>query len=112
MTVAGTAATTRPTGTFASLANRHFRLYFIGQGVSTAGTFMQNVGQSWLVLKLTRSGTALGLVTMLQYLPLLVMGGMAGVLIDRMDRRRLYVITQVSLGLLALLLGVLTITGV
>src|SRR3954447_21753449 len=107
MTVAGTATTARRSGTFASLANRNFRLYFIGQGISTAGTFMQNVGQSWLVLKLTGSGTALGFVTMLQYLPLLAFGGMAGVLIDRMDRRRLYIITQSLCGLLALILGIL-----
>ena len=79
--------------------------------VSTAGTFMQSVGQSWLVLKLTGSGTALGFVTMLQFLPLLLLGGMAGVLIDRVDRRRLYVTTQVSSGALALLLGILTVTG-
>lgn len=98
--------------TFRSLGNRNFRLYFIGQGISTAGTFMQNVGQSWLVLKLTGSGTALGFVTMLQFLPLLLLGGLAGVLIDRVDRRKLYVMTQVAMGLLALLLGILTVTHV
>src|SRR5947207_3792859 len=94
MTVPGTAAAARPAGTFSSLRNRNFRLYYIGQGISTAGTFMQAVGQSWLVLKLTGSGTALGIVTMLQFLPLLVFGGYAGVIVDRYDRRRLYIITQ------------------
>src|SRR3954470_10714844 len=72
MAGADTETERRPAGTFRSLSNRNFRLYFIGQGISTAGTFMQNVGQAWLVLKLTGSGTALGFVTMLQYLPLLV----------------------------------------
>ena len=46
-----------------ALTHRNYRLFFIGQGISTAGTFMQAVGQSWLVLKLTGSGTALGIVT-------------------------------------------------
>src|SRR5206468_7823319 len=55
-------------GTFRSLRGRNFRLYFSGQLVSMAGSFMQAVAQSWLVLKLTGSGTALGLVTLLQFL--------------------------------------------
>jgi MFS family permease len=99
-----------PGRTFRSLHIRNYRIYFFGQLVSQAGTFMQAVAQSWLVLKLTGSGTALGFVTMLQYLPLLVFGGMAGVLIDRMDRRRLYAITQAISGLLALALGILVAT--
>src|SRR5262245_59401423 len=112
MTVAETAAPARRTGTFSSLRNRNFRLYYIGQGISTAGTFMQAVAQSWLVLKLTGSGTALGIVTMLQFLPLLLFGGYAGVIVDRYDRRRLYIITQTLSMILALVLGVLTIAGV
>src|SRR5207248_619816 len=116
MTVAGPDAEAeagpRRRGTFSSLANRNFRLYFIGQGVSTAGTFMQTVAQSWLVLKLTGSGTALGFVTMLQYLPLLVFGGYAGVFLDRYDRRRLYMLTQSLSMALALLLGILTVANV
>src|SRR3954463_7060495 len=106
MTAADAAVATRRSGTFSSLRNRNFRLYFIGQGISTAGTFMQAVGQSWLVLKLTGSGTALGIVTMLQFLPLLLFGGYAGVLVDRFNRRRMYMATQTLSGLLALLLGV------
>ena len=107
-----TAASARPAGTFSSLRNRNFRLYYIGQGISTAGTFMQAVGQSWLVLKLTGSGTALGFVTMLQFLPLLIFGGYAGVIVDRYDRRRLYIITQTLNMILALVLGILTVAGV
>jgi MFS family permease len=97
--------------TFSSLKIRNFRLYFGGQLVSLAGTFMQTVAQSWLVLKLTGSGTALGLVTTLQYLPMLLLGPHAGVMIDRTDRRRLYMITQALSGAEALLLGVLAVTG-
>jgi MFS family permease len=80
--------------------------------VSTAGTLMQGVGQSWLVLKLTGSGSALGLVVSLQFLPLLLLGGPAGVLIDRVDRRRLYMGTQSIAAVLALVLGLLTISQV
>ena len=97
--------------TFRSLANRNYRMYFIGQMTSMAGTFMQSVAQGWLVLKLTGSGTALGLVAALQFLPILLFGAMAGVLIDRVDRRRLYVLTQALAGATALTLGVLTATG-
>src|SRR5438876_11803279 len=96
--------------TFRSLSNRNYRLYFIGQSISLAGSFMQNVAQAWLVLKLTGSGTALGLVTALQFLPLLLFGAMAGVIVDRVDRRRLYVITQCFMGTTALILGLLTVT--
>src|SRR3954464_4280687 len=96
---------------FRSLSNRNYRLYFIGQLVSLAGTFMQTVAQAWLVLKLTNSGTAVGLVTTLQYLPLLLLGGVAGVDLDRVGRRRVYMWTQTVAGLEALLLGVLTVTG-
>ena len=97
--------------TFRSLSNRNYRIYFFGQMISQAGTFMQIVGQSWLVLQLTGSGTALGVVSMLQYLPLLTFGGLAGVLVDRMDRRRLYLCTQAMAAGLALLLGIITQSG-
>lgn len=58
------------TNTFSSLRIRNYRLYFIGQGISLSGTWMQLIAQSWLVLKLTGFGTALGLVTALQFLHL------------------------------------------
>ena len=97
--------------TFRSLRTRNYRLYASGQLVSLAGTFMQAVAQAWLVLKLTGSGTALGLVTTLQFTPILLFGGVAGVLVDRVDRRRLYLWTQSLAGLEALILGLLTVTG-
>jgi MFS family permease len=99
------------TNTFRSLRTRNYRLYVMGQLVSLAGTFMQIVAQAWLVLKLTGSGTALGFVTTLQFTPILLLGGIAGVLVDRVDRRRLYLWTQSLAGLEALALGVLTVTG-
>jgi len=76
--------------TFVSLHNRNYRLYFIGQTISVSGTWMQQLAQAWLVLKLTdNSGTALGLVTALQFLPMLVFGAWGGVLADRFDKRKL-----------------------
>ena len=97
--------------TFRSLRNPNYRLYFVGQLVSMAGTFMQTVAQAWLVLQLTGSGTALGVLTTLQFGPLVLFGGPGGVLADRLDRRRLYMVTQAVAGVEALVLGVLVTTG-
>ena len=60
-------------GTFSSLAIRNYRLYFIGQVVSVSGSWMQRVAQAWLVLHLSGSGVALGLVSALQFLPVLLL---------------------------------------
>lgn len=98
--------------TFRSLRNRNYRLYFTGQLISQIGTFMQLVGQAWLVLDITGSGSALGLVVTLQYLPSLLLAGLVGLCVDRLPRRRLYVVTQSLGGLAALVLGVLTVTDV
>ena len=96
--------------TFASLKIRNYRLYFFGQVISTTGTWMQVIGQSWLVLTLTKSGTALGIVAALQFLPVLLLGPWGGVIIDRFPKRRLLYITQSVSGVLALILGVLVLT--
>jgi MFS family permease len=97
--------------TFSSLHVRNYRLYYIGQIISTSGTFMQNIAQAWLVLKLTNSGTALGLITALQYLPILILGPYGGVIADRISKRKILYFTQSISGLLALILGVLVATG-
>ena len=74
--------------TFTSLHNRNYRLYFVGQTISVSGTWMQQLAQALLVLELTHnSGTALGLVTALQFLPMLLFGAWGGVLADRFDKR-------------------------
>lgn len=96
--------------TFASLRSYNYRLYFSGQIVSASGTWMQTIAQAWLVLKLSGSGTALGLVTACQFLPVLLLSPFAGVVVDRLEKRRLLYLTQGLLGLLALLLGALTAT--
>jgi MFS family permease len=97
--------------TFRSLAVRNYRLYFAGQVVSVSGTWMQQIAQGWLVLRLTNSGVALGTVTALQFLPVLLVGAWGGVIADRFDKRSLLFGTQSVAGVLALVLGLLTLTG-
>jgi MFS family permease len=80
--------------------------------VSNSGTWMQRVAQDWLVLDLTHgSGSALGITTGLQFLPLLLFGLYGGVLADRFPKRRILMITQAFMGMLALILGILALTG-
>jgi MFS family permease len=97
---------------FAALAVPNFRLFLAGQAISLTGTWMQVVAQSWLVLQLTGSGTILGLVAAAQFLPVLLLGAYGGLVADRVDKRRLLLGTQTALGLLALVLGLLTVTHV
>jgi MFS family permease len=81
--------------------------------VSNTGTWMQRVAQDWLVLDLTHnSGTALGIATGLQFLPLLLFSLWGGAIADRYSKRRILMITQAAMGGLALILGVLALTGV
>ena len=98
-------------GAFRALRHRNYRLYFIGQLVSLAGTWMQSAAQAWLVLKLTNSSLMLGVVSFAQFTPILLVGLFAGVIIDRVDRRRLIITTQVLLMLSAFTLAALTWTG-
>jgi MFS family permease len=97
--------------TVSSLKKRNFRLYFIGQGISQTGGWMQAIAQSWLVLHLTGSGTALGLVTALQFAPTLLLGPYAGVLADRFPKRRLLYITQTAAAVQAAALGIAVATN-
>ncbi len=97
--------------TFSSLKIRNYRLYFFGQAISLSGTWMQTIAQSWLVLKITGSGTALGLITALQFLPILLFGAWGGVIADRFPKRRILFVTQSVSGMLALILGVLVATN-
>ena len=90
-----------------SLRQRNYRLFFFGQLVSVAGTWMQTVAQSFVVLDLTHSGTQLGLTSAARFLPMFVFGPLGGVFADRMDRRRVLYLTQTLSGLLA---GVFAVT--
>jgi MFS family permease len=99
--------------TFRSLSNRNYRLYASGAVVSNVGTWMQRVAQDWLVLQLTNnSGTALGITTGLQFLPILLLSPYAGLIADRFPKRRLLQVTQLALAVPSLVLGLLAVTGV
>jgi MFS family permease len=97
--------------TFSSLSDRNYRAYFLGSAVSVSGTWMQRVAQDWLVLQLTHSGVALGVSSALQFAPVLVLGAWGGAVIDRVDRRRLLLLTQILSALPAAVLGLVTATG-
>jgi MFS family permease len=94
-------------GNFDPLRLPNFRLYLGGQAVSLVGTWLQITAQAWVVWELTGSTASLGIVSMLNALPLLLFGLYAGVWVDRVDRRRLLIGTQVSAMLLAFILAFL-----
>lgn len=97
--------------TFASLRVPNYRRFFAGQVVSWTGTWVQWVAQAWLILQITDSGFGLGLITALQWLPVLLFGAWAGVIADRFEKRRLLIFTNVSAGILSLVLGLATLGG-
>jgi MFS family permease len=97
--------------TFAALSVRNYRRYYGGQAVSLIGTWMQMTAQAWLVLSLTHSGAALGAVVALQTLPVLLLAPYGGVIADRLDKRKLMIGLQSAMGIQALALGLLTVTG-
>jgi MFS family permease len=97
--------------TFAALSVANYRRYVTGQAISLVGTWMQMTAQAWLVLTLTHSSTALGVVIALQTLPVLVLAPYGGVIADRVDKRKMMVALQSAMGVQALILGLLTVTG-
>jgi MFS family permease len=97
--------------TFAALAVPNYRRYYGGQAISLIGTWMQMTAQAWLVYTLTHSSTALGVVIALQTLPVLLLTPYGGVLADRGDKRRIMIGLQSAMGVQALILGLLTVTG-
>ncbi len=94
-----------------ALQSRDFRLFWIGQLVSLTGTWIQSVAQQWLVLKLTGSAFDLGLVTTVQFTPLLLMALIGGAVADRVSKRDLLLLTQIVSAILAVILGLLVATG-
>lgn len=97
---------------FGALAHRNFRLFFIGQGISLIGTWMQNVGEGWLILTLTNSPFYVGLTSALSSLGVLLFSLYAGVIADRTDKRRFIVFMQVAFMLEAFAVSILVWTGV
>ena len=98
--------------TFSALRFRNFRLFWTGQAVSLIGTWMQNIGQAWLVLKLTNSSFLLGLSVTVQYLPLLFLSVFAGSIVDRFRKRQVVIITQSFMAIIAFSMAVLTAAGI
>jgi MFS family permease len=100
-------------GTFRSLRNYNYRVWASGAIVSNIGTWMQRTAQDWIVLtQLTRhNAAAVGVVMALQFGPQLLMLPLSGFAADHLDRRKLLIATQAAMGLLALGLGLLTVTG-
>lgn len=96
--------------TFRSLQHRNFRVFFAYQGVSFTGTWLQLMAQDLLVLELTDSGIALGLLVACQFAPSLLLGAWAGVVVDRTDRRRLLTVCSSVMLVAALALGLLVLT--
>jgi predicted MFS family arabinose efflux permease len=93
---------------FSSLKVRNFRIYWIGMLVSLIGTWIQQVAQSWLVFQLTNSSFLLGFVGFLNSIPVLIFSLFAGVLADRIEKRRILIATQIAFMILAFLLAILT----
>ena len=94
-----------------ALNHRDFRLFWMGQSISSVGSWMQSVGLSWLVLELTNSPFRLGMVSALQFAPVLLFSAVAGVVVDRTPKRRLILGTQMALMLPAFVLAGLAWTG-
>lgn len=97
--------------TMPAFQSRDFRLFWVGQLVSLIGTWVQSVAQQWLVLQLTHSAFALGLVTTIQFTPVLALSLVGGAVADRVSKRDLLLVTQVISACLAVGLGVLVQTG-
>jgi len=96
---------------FAAFDNRNFRLYFIGQTISSIGSWLQALAVTWLVLEITNRPDQLGIAIALQFLPMLLLGAHAGVLADRFDNRRMLIATSATSGVLALAFGAVVAVG-
>lgn len=95
---------------FAAFRHSNFRRYFVGQVISSVGSWLQALAVTWLVLDLTGRSDQLGIVMALQFLPMLVLGAPAGVLADKIDNRQLLVATSAASGLVALGFGAMIAT--
>src|SRR5438093_1012372 len=98
--------------TFRALQHRNYRLYWTGQLISLVGTWMQSVAQGWLMHRLTSSALMLGILGFAQFLPVMFLSLWAGVIADRMDKRRLILITQSAALVQAALLALVVTLGV
>src|ERR1044071_4261294 len=92
-------------------AHRNFRLFWIGQTISLIGTWMQQVGQGWLALQLSNSAFIVGLVSAAGSLPILFFSLYAGVIVDRRDKLRLFMVAQILLSIQSAVLWWLAWSG-
>ena len=92
--------------------HRNYRLFFIGQVISVTGTWMQRVAQAWLVLSLTHSPVAVGILALCQFMPFTLFSLVAGVIVDRLDARRTVIGTQITQMFLASTIAVIALAGV
>ena len=92
--------------------HRNYRIFFSGQVVSVTGTWMQNIAAAWLILELTHSPVAVGLLMLCQFLPATVLGLFSGVLVDRLDVRRTVIATQAASMVFAAALAAVTLGGI
>lgn len=97
---------------FRALSYKNFRLFFVGQGISLVGTWMQQIAVSWLVYRLTGSAFMLGLTGFCTQIPTFIFSPFAGVLIDRYSRHRIIILTQILSMLQAFILASLTLAGI
>ncbi|CAN5712231.1 MFS transporter [soil metagenome] len=96
---------------FAAFGNRNFRLYFVGQTISSIGSWAQSLAIIWLVLEITGRSDRLGIALALQFLPILLLGAPAGVLADKIDNRRVLLVTSALSGVVALAFTLVVSTG-
>jgi MFS family permease len=98
--------------TFGSLSTRNYRLFFSGELISYIGSWMQTMAEAWLVLTLTHNGAAVGATFACRFLPVLLFGLWGGAIADRFDRRKVMIVTQSLMGLLAVVLWLVVLTDV
>jgi MFS family permease len=101
----------QPTGAFAPLSSRSYRIYLGGQALANTGSWMQSIAQDWLIFDLTHSSAAVGVTMALQFLPMLLLGLHTGAIADRLPKRRILLTTQSLNAVTTTGLAVITITG-
>ena len=101
----------QPRGAFAALTVRGYRIYLAGQSLANTGSWMQSIAQDWLIFDLTHSSAAVGITMALQFGPILLLGMHAGIVADRLPKRRILLITQLLNAVSTALLAVITIAG-
>src|SRR3954466_6067237 len=94
-----------------ALRHRNYRLFFVGQGISLVGTWMQQIAEVWLAYRLTHSAFYLGVVGFASQIPNFLLGPFAGVWIDRVNRHKLLILTQILQMIQAFVLAGLTLSG-